>query len=141
MSNETIKVEVLRRVSAGERWFSAGKAKVKVGRFVLHVRYCSPDRSNSARYKFNINPNSLNADYELWICGDAGHYYLVPNTLIREMYDDPSAYPDQHHADVRVVSVHRGTHTVTYATGGKSADLSEFFCIRLKFRVEGSADR
>lgn len=131
MSTDAIKHEVLSRVSAGERCFSAGKAKFKVGRSVLHVRFCSHDKRKSARYKFNINPNSLNSNYELWICGDADHYYLVPNTLIREMYDDPSAYPDRHHGDIRVVSVDTSAHSVTYAARGKSADLSGFFCTGL----------
>ena len=132
MASESIKREVLSRLSAGETPLPAGKAKVKLGRSILHVRYCSTDARNTARYKFNINPNSLNSDYELWICGDADRYYLVPNSLIREMYGNPSAYPDRHHADIRVVSLNATTHTVTYATGGRSADLSMYFRTRLK---------
>lgn len=56
-------------------------------------------------YKFNINPNTLSADYELWICGSAGVWYLVPIDLIGRIYSDPAAYPDHRHPEIRVVSL------------------------------------
>jgi len=56
---------------------SAGRAKVRIGKCLVHVRYCSPNAKALKRYKFNINPNTLSADYELWICGSAAIYYLL----------------------------------------------------------------
>jgi hypothetical protein len=132
MSSVAVKDEILRRVSSGQRWFPVGMAKFKVGNRLIHVRYCSADKSNSVRYKFNINPNSLVSDYELWICGDVDHYYLIPNPLIRDIYADPSAYPDKRHSEIRVVSVNAGSHIATYATGGKFVDLSTFLCAKVK---------
>jgi uncharacterized ferritin-like protein (DUF455 family) len=126
MTGESAKQAVLNRISAGGRWSATGKAKVKIAQTVLHVRFCSVNASKSPRYRFNINPNTLTADYEVWICGDASHYYLLPNSLIKAWYEDPSAYPDNYHDEIRVVTVDTASHTVTYATGGKSADIAAF---------------
>jgi hypothetical protein len=126
MSGEEIKREVLDKISAGQGWSWAGKARVKIGHITIHVRYCSADGKQSPHYKFNVNPNSLRADYELWICGSPEVWYLVPIDVINRMYSDPAAYPDYRHPDIRVVSLNKSTNSVTYAAGGRSAELSEF---------------
>jgi hypothetical protein len=100
---------------------------VKIDQAVLHVRYCSAGRRKGPRFRFNINPNTLRADYEVWICGDANCFYLIPYSMIKAWYDDPSAYPDNYHPEIRVLSVDRASHAVTYATGGKTASIAFFF--------------
>ncbi len=122
--SEKIKATVLDRISADKGWYPSGRAKYRIGQHVIHVRFRSADKSGSAWYIFNINPNTLSADYELWICGDADTYYLVPIKLMRQIYHDPEAYVDHRHPEIRVVSVNAATNTVTYAKGGKTMDLT-----------------
>jgi len=124
-SEETKRI-VLDRISAGEDWGPSGRAKYRKGLHVIHVRFCSTDRFGSPHYKFNINPNTLSADYEVWICGDANTYYLIPIQLMRRIYFDPESYVDSRHPEIRVVSVNAGTNTVTYATGGRTMDITPY---------------
>ncbi|MCG8605091.1 hypothetical protein MJD09_08855 [bacterium] len=124
--NDGIKQAVIQRIAKGQNWAKAqgvGQEKYDVEGETIHTRYCSPPT-----YKFNLNPNTLRSDYELWICGDESHYYFIPIQYIRQMYNHPEAYPDRHHPEIRVVSVDRNTHMATYAKGGKKMDLREYFC-------------
>jgi hypothetical protein len=121
---QEIKHVVLDLISGGEVWSFSRRAEYRFGPYVIHVRFCSAERVGSPRYKFNINPNTLSADYEVWICGDANTYYLIPVQLMRRIYVDPGAYVDYRHPDIRVVSVNVSTHTVTYAKGGRKMDIA-----------------
>lgn len=120
------KKSALLAVSNGASASSLGKAKYRVGSSVVHVRFCSKNPGAAAKYKFNINPNTLSADYELWVCGSASLYYLMPVSFLRGIYDDPSTYQDRHHTELKVVSVDAAYHTVTYASGGVNADLRQY---------------
>ena len=124
--SEEAKRIVLDRISAGEDWVPKGHAKYRKGLHIIHVRFCSTDRFGSPHYKFNINPNTLSADYEVWICGGANTYYLIPIQLMRRIYCDPESYVDSRHPEIRVVSVNAGTNTVTYATGGRTMDITPY---------------
>lgn len=128
LQGEETKQIVLDCISVGGGWVSCGRAKYREGVHVLHVRFCSADRFGSPRYKFNINPNTLSADYEVWICGDANTYYLVPTQLMRRIYCDPGTYVDSRHPEIRIVSVNTGMNTVTYAAGGRTMDLTPYLC-------------
>lgn len=123
---EEIKCIVLDHISAGKEWYPNGRTKYLIAHDVIHVRFCSADSFGSSRYKFNINPNTLSADYEVWICNNADTYYLVPMRLMRHIYDDPKTYVDRRHPEIRVVSVNASTNIVTYATGGKIIDLTPY---------------
>lgn len=125
-NSEEIKRIVLNRISVGEDWVTSGRAKYRKDPHVIHVRFCSIDRSGSHHYKFNINPNTLSADYEVWICGNADTYYLIPIQIMRQIYHDPESYVDSRHPEIRVVSVNAGTNTVTYATGGRTIDITAY---------------
>ena len=103
-----------------------GGVSYRLGNAVVHVRYCS------SGYKFNINPNSLRANYELWICGGAKHYYLLPTDVLREMYQHPGAYPDKHHPEIRVVSVDAFNHRASYAAPSVTLDLNPYFRATLR---------
>ena len=124
-SEETKRI-VLGRISVGEDWVLCGRAKYRKGLHVIHMRFCSTDRFGSSHYKFNINPNTLSADYEVWICGDANTYYLIPNQLMRRIYCDPESYVDSRHPEIRVVSVNADKNTITYATGGRNIDITQY---------------
>ena len=130
MSN-TEKLAALANLAAGVRPISLGHSKYRVGQAVVHVRFCSEDRRGSTKYKYNINPNTLSADFELWVCGSASTYYLIPVALMRSIYDDPNTYVDRAHPEIRVVSVDISNHTVTYATGGAYKSLREYLNARV----------
>jgi hypothetical protein len=129
--NNADKSAALARVAKGATVFFVGKAKVRIGKSVVHVRYCSSNATAPGKYKFNINPNTLSADYELWVCGSAEVYYLMPISFMRGIYDHPNAYVDRLHPEIRVVSVDTHAHTVTYATGGVNSTLKGYLCATL----------
>ena len=130
MSN-TEKNAALAAIGNGVKPVSAGKSKFRIGQKVVHVRFCSEDAAGSTKYKFNINPNTLSGDHELWVCGSAKTYYLMPVSLMRSIYEDPNTYVDRAHPEIRVVSVDIGTNTVTYASGGTYKSLREYLNARL----------
>jgi hypothetical protein len=124
---EREKHSAIRHLSSGKSVADVGRAKYRIGGAVIHVRFCSQDRRASAKYKFNINPNTLTADYELWICGSSRVYYLIPIGHIKAIYDDPTGYPDRHHEKtIKVVSVDTGVDRVTFGAGGKNRSLTSF---------------
>ena len=104
-----------------------GRSKVRIGDAVVHVRFCSTNAAAPEKFKFNINPNSLSADFELWVCGDESQYYLAPITVIQQMHRHPESYPDRHHPNITVVSLDTSTHRVTYARGGEAMDFRPYF--------------
>lgn len=120
------KKSVLLAIGNGSSVLSLGKAKYRVGGSVVHVRFCSQSPRAPEKYKFNINPNTLSADYELWVCGSAALYYLMPVSFMRGIYDDPNTYEDRHHPGIKVVSVDTVSHTVTYASGGVGSSLRQY---------------
>ena len=123
-ARDQIKMEVLELVAPRSTSAPCGRESYRLRGACVHVRYCAPGKSN---YKFNINPNSLRASYDLWICGDGKHWYLIPVHVLRQMYDHPAAYPDNHHPEIRVVSVNALTHRVGYAAPSITLDLSPYF--------------
>ena len=80
MSNSE-KNAALSKIAKGSAVAPAGNAKVRIGKSVVHVRYCSQNAKAPGKFKFNINPNTLSADFELWVCGRATVYYLMPSLL------------------------------------------------------------
>jgi len=116
----------LAKVAKGANVVTAGNAKFRIGKAVIHVRYCSPNAAAPGKFKFNINPNTLSADYELWVCGSADVYYLMPISFMREIYDNPDTYVDRRHPEIRVVSVDTYSHNVTYASGGVKGSLRAY---------------
>jgi len=125
--NNEIKENVLSTISKSSNYVSIGKSKYRINSKIVHIRYCSTSSSNGLRYKFNINPNTLDADYELWICGDSNTYYLIPTDIMKMIYEDPDTYPDKLYPNIRVVSVDVSKDKIIYGTGGKSLKISDYF--------------
>lgn len=126
-----IKEMVLRSLSRSQTFRWIGKAECRIDGATIHVRYCT----RSA--KFNINPTTLAADYELWICGGEAHWYLLPKSVVRALHDHPRAYPDKRNPGYTVVSVNALCHRADYAAPGITLDLSPYFLRGLQ--VSGSA--
>lgn len=109
-----------------------GNDKHQIGTKIVHVRFNSQSERTPARYKFNINPNTLSADYELWICGRSSAYYLIPIPIIQAIYDYPETYQDHRYSDIRIVTVDTSAHVVKFAPGGKMKDIRPFLNATLK---------
>ena len=122
-----VKQATLQQIAGNSQVVFVGNAKARIESRVVHFRYCSENRAAPGKYKFNINPNTLSADFELWICGVPQHFYLMPISIVRGFYQHPEAYIDNHHPNIRIVSVDAEQHRATYARGGMSADLSQYF--------------
>src|SRR3990172_11623155 len=101
--NDEIKREVLNKVLSTDDWIYIGKDKYRFNNVVIHARFCSNNIRAPYKYKFNINPNTLRANYELWICGSPEIYYLLPNSIICEFYNSPNAYVDKRHPEIKIV--------------------------------------
>ena len=123
-SSPTVKNEVLDNIASGNNVIFIGKAKYKIGENVVHVRFCSTNKHAPRKYKFNINPNTLSSNFELWICGGIDVFYLIPIGVIESIYHDPDSYQDRHHPRIKIVSIDTNSHCVTYAKGGKYIDVS-----------------
>lgn len=126
-SKDQIKHSVLDQITMGKPLQPNGRAKFSVNGTIIHVRYCRPPKSGRPLYKFNINPNTLTSDYELWICGNVNSYYLIPRGIIEQMYKDPDAYVDKHHEEIRIISVNAKNESAIYARKGKSLNLKQYF--------------
>jgi hypothetical protein len=126
-SNKLLVLEHIARGRAVLPMGDAGRDKYRIGDDVVHGRYRSgPKKGQPAKYSFNINPNTLSADWELWICGQDG-YYLIPITDIKLIYDDPHGYVDRRHPEIRVCDIDLHTHRASFARGGKYLDFSRYF--------------
>lgn len=124
--DKAIKREVLDRVFNGKEYtHMKRKANVRFGAQLVHVRMT---KGRTTRFPFNINPTTLQADYEVWICGTAEAYFLLPARLIRKMYEHRNAYPDNWHSNYRVVTVDVRTRRAVFATPSRSKDLRPYFC-------------
>ena len=129
--DDDVRYRVLKEIAGAIGYSTADQAKFRIGKSLEHTRFCSQNAAAPSKYKFNINPNTLSADYELWICGSSNSYYLIPISIMKQIYSDPEAYVDKHHPEIRVVSVDIEKHCVAYAKGGKICDLSSFFQQRI----------
>jgi hypothetical protein len=127
MSVSEAKCAALDRITNRGQWFARGKATYRVGLQVVHVRFCSTDRVRSSHYKSNVNPATLRSHHEVWICGDADTYYLLPLSVVQKIYDDPRTYIDRRHPKIRVLSVDTERHEAVYGAGGLRLDLKPFF--------------
>ena len=123
-----IKNDVLSLISPNTSPIRYNRGMYRCNKNIIHTRYCA---SADRKFKFNINPNTLKADYELWICGTANQWYLIPIKLIQRMYNHPEAYIDRHHPEIRVVGVYTDKHQAAYAKPSIKLDIKPYFCLVL----------
>lgn len=107
----------LRGKGIGETYIVDNSTKVS-------TRYCSRNESQPVKFKYNINPVTLAAEYGLWMCGDV--YYLVPVSILGYMHSHPYAYPDRAHPGYTVVTVDVARDEVMYASGGRRMRLTPY---------------
>ena len=125
MSRE-VKNQALARIANGRTVRFVGSAKWNIGNQIVHVRFRTSPKSKEI-FSYNINPNTLGADFELWICGGVESYYLFPIAIMKDIYSDPDAYVDRRHPEIRVAEVDTVTHQLLYGCGGKTQNVSKYF--------------
>lgn len=127
MKGQRTKENVLNQIANGQKIVKCPSSKWQIGDAILHVRYRTNPVPGGCQYSFNINPNTLKADYEVWICGSENRYYLIPISIIRKMYEHPNTYIDSRY-QYRVASIDVNTHRCLYARGGCDKDFTDYFC-------------
>ena len=66
---------VINKIADGRQVSPLPKNKVKIDNKIFHYRQ---DKYHpNGKYPFNINPNTLSADFEVWICGDENIFYAI----------------------------------------------------------------
>ena len=123
-----IKEAVFDQIAPGEAAVRCGVEMYRVRGSQVHARYCAPGSGN---YKFNLNPNTLRADFELWICGTLDHWYLIPVQVIQQMYEHPAAYRDPFHPESCALGVDPVSHRARYARPSVTLDLTPYFAATL----------
>ena len=116
------KIAALATAAPGVKPVPLGSSKFRLGSHVVHTRFCSEDADRPGKFKFNINPNTLTADFELWVCGAPSKFYLVPMPILKKVYDDPATYVDRAHPEIRVVSIAAHLNRAQYGSGGKALE-------------------
>lgn len=117
---------IFQKLAEGMPISNLGKHKVMIGTSKIHYRFKSIPRANHHKFPFNINPNSVDADFELFICGNEHKYYLIPIEKLEMMYSHPNAYPDRHHPNIRIITIDSLKDKVTYAKPSISLDLTPY---------------
>jgi hypothetical protein len=130
-AHDTEKIAALAVAAPGVKPVPLGSSKFRLGSHVVHTRFCSEDAERPGKFKFNINPNTLSADFELWVCGSASTFYLIPIPVLKEVYEEPATYVDRAHPEIRVVSVDAHLNKAQYASGGKALDLKAYLDAKL----------
>ena len=130
--NEKSKEEVLFTIANGRGYQiarSKGPSKWIIGgKFIVHLRFRSSPKADGWTYAYNINPNTLSADFEVWICGSSKIYYLIPMHVLEKIYNDPNTYVDYQHPEIRVIDINTTTHSALYGSGG---DFTSYYCSTL----------
>lgn len=133
--NELIKEKVIHRIANGKPWEKAvghGQVKWRIGTKIVHVKYrTKPKSAGGVTYSYNINSNTLASDFEVWICGSADYYYLIPIRVIEAIYNHPGAYVDSHHPKLRVPYINVDNDQCRYAPDEQTIDFSYYFCATL----------
>jgi hypothetical protein len=114
---------VLQKISHGKKYSKSGSVTFSIENKHYHIKVKT---GHLKKYPFNINPTVLEADFEVYVCGDDNLYYVIPMTLIKEMHTDPFAMPDHRYDGYTVVDVHPHENIIKYGTGGKYLNIEKY---------------
>jgi hypothetical protein len=131
MVGELIKNEVIAMIAGTSSIVNLPKAKVRIGQKIVHIRFRTKAKTDGLTYAFNVNPNTLKSDFELWVCGSPNCYYLIPISEIGNIYHHPNGYPDYQHPEIRVLDINIHTHLCKFGPGTLQQDFSRYFCATL----------
>ena len=101
---------------------------IKINNALIHYRFKSFDSNHPNKYPFNINSNTLKANYELWICGDKKCYYLVPIKVIKNIYDDPETYTNKTEGQetIKTLSIDISTNMCQFGRNSKKISVRQY---------------
>lgn len=101
-----LKMTVLNKIADGRQITFLSKAKVRIDGQTYHYR--ENKFRNSGYQPFGLNPNSLSADFEVWICGSESIYYLIPKSVVSQIYHS-GATPNQTPGQENIVTINIDT--------------------------------
>ena len=122
-STDSYRDAVLEKIDGGRDYTKRGRVTYKIDGKYYHIKVKTGQR---VKYPFNINPNVLEADFEVYICGTDFVYYLLPIEVIKNMHSDPSAMPDYRNPGYTIIDVCPGEDKIKYGTGGKSLNIGKY---------------
>lgn len=125
MTKEEIIYEVKNLVTNGKPYNEIGGNKLLFNNKVFHWRWKGIS-SPPYRFPFGINNNSLDSDYEIWICASTDAFYVIPTNKIIEMYNHPNAYVDRMYPNIRALTAYTHTDKATYARPGIQMDIKPY---------------
>lgn len=131
VENQVQKRLALAEIAGGASVMRAGRHKFSVLGRIVHIRFSSGDILNRNRFQFVLYANALNADYELWVCGAATTYYLLPMGVARRIHEESKKYANNRKSEFWTVSIYINRHIVTYGAGQKRMSLRRYFRTRL----------
>ncbi len=119
---------VLENISEGSPIIHLKKNLAKVNGKIIHYRYKSKASDMSRRFPFNINPTTLSADFEIWICGNQDLYFIIPIKEIKKIYDDPDTYTNstKNQSLIKTLTVDTLKNVAKYGRNSKALDVSSF---------------
>ena len=117
---------VLIKIANGKEHKPHKRNIVSIDGQLIHYRFCTGSGRN--RFPFNISPTTLTAKYEVWICGNANCYYLIPIEVIGEIYKDEDTYKNKAHGqeNLRTMTVHTDTNVVKHGRNGKNKQIAQY---------------
>lgn len=122
---------IFNKLANGKTITDLGKHKINIGGIEIHYRLKNFPKANPDKFPFNINPNSLGAKFELFICGNEDCYYLLPVDKIKEMHFHPAAYQDKRYPKITIITIDSTRNKVTYASPSISLDITPYKNITL----------
>ena len=114
---------VLEKIAPHGGYTKNGRVTYKIDGKHYHIRV---DGGQLPKYRFNINPTVLAADYEVYVCGTDDLYYLIPVELIRKMNSDPTAWPDHRNPGYTDIDVYPGDDIIKYGRSGKTLKIGQY---------------
>lgn len=117
---------IFQKLADGKTIIDIGNHKVKIGDKVVYWRRKGFPQSGSPKFPYNINPNSLSADFALYICGDEQNYFLLPIAFIKMMNSHPNAYPDNRNPGYTIITIDIRDLDVLYARPSIRLDLRPY---------------
>ncbi len=122
MSRETdlYRDEVLKKLAKGKPFARLSQVTYDIDGNKFHIK---AKTGHSDDYPFNINNKVLEADYEVYVCGNSDLFYAIPIDIIKKMHSDADAMPDNRHPGYTIVHVRPNEDKIKYAAPSKSVNI------------------
>ena len=122
--------DALLKIANGKSIKHKNKSIVEINGISIHCRYASGSGvEEQEKYPFNINPNTLTAQYELWVCATSDWYYIIPIDVIKSIYDDPDTYVNKYPGQelIKTVNVIVENDILRFGKNGKQIQITQYW--------------